>query len=112
MRSSRARTRRPWYSIHRSRGYAPRGEGGELFASIVEDQINGTEDVPEGGYCGRLIWPWQDVVREYRPMDLVHHACHHRSTEYLWRQDYGDRWTEWLNCEHTTDRLVKQEASG
>ena len=70
-----------------------------------------TVSVPEPRFCGRLIWPWQDVVREYDPEcggALVHHACHHRSTEYLWRADYGDRWTEWLSCEHTTDRLVSQ----
>jgi len=68
-------------------------------------------DSASATHCHGLIWPWQDVVREYDPEcggALVHHRCHHFDREFLWREDYGDRWTDWLNCEHTTDRLVGQ----
>ena len=55
--------------------------------------------------CQRLIWPWQAAVRDYDPEcggSLRHHECHHRETRLLWEEERGDRWTERLNCEHTT----------
>lgn len=57
--------------------------------------------------CGRLIWPWQDVVREYDPEcggAVVHHECHHRATRAEWEPEYNAEWTIWLNCAHRTER--------
>ena len=64
-------------------------------------------DDEERRFCGRLIWPWQRLVREWDPEcggALVHHDCHHYATRSLWEREYGEAWTSWLHCEHVTDR--------
>jgi hypothetical protein len=55
--------------------------------------------------CGKLLWPWQDIVREYDPECggcYVHHECHHRSVKELWEDSeiLVRDWEQELNCEH------------
>lgn len=70
---------------------------------------------PEPDYefivCNGILWPWQDVIREWDPEcggPWVHHACHHRywqSSNDMNKERHPDmydpeRWREFLSCEH------------